>query len=116
METPYELPLWIIISAVVAGVLLLGIIILIMWKVRQLMKAHIEFSMCFLVLSEKVDTLVYNEIKTKICYFYMNALVPTSVETGFVQRHFVHLQSIYSSDIFSGPHDTCPAHSSVIYV
>lgn len=74
METPYELPLWIIISAVVAGVLLLGIIILIMWKVRQLIKAHIEFCMCFLVLSEKVDTLVYNEIKTKICYFYMNAL------------------------------------------
>ncbi|XP_024913241.1 integrin alpha-3b isoform X2 [Cynoglossus semilaevis] len=32
VETPYELPLWIIISAVVAGVLLLGIIILIMWK------------------------------------------------------------------------------------
>ncbi|XP_070845958.1 integrin alpha-3b isoform X1 [Chaetodon trifascialis] len=32
VETPYELPLWIIISAVVAGVLLLGIIILILWK------------------------------------------------------------------------------------
>ncbi|XP_028989113.1 integrin alpha-3b isoform X2 [Betta splendens] len=31
-ETPYELPLWIIISAVVAGVVLLGIIILILWK------------------------------------------------------------------------------------
>ncbi|XP_047464727.1 integrin alpha-3b isoform X2 [Mugil cephalus] len=32
VETPYELPLWIIISAVVAGVVLLGIIILILWK------------------------------------------------------------------------------------
>nr|XP_061807375.1 integrin alpha-3-like [Nerophis lumbriciformis] len=32
VETPYELPLWIIISAIVAGVLLLGIIILILWK------------------------------------------------------------------------------------
>ncbi|KAK2820761.1 hypothetical protein Q5P01_023720 [Channa striata] len=32
VEIPYELPLWIIISAVVAGVLLLGIIILILWK------------------------------------------------------------------------------------
>lgn len=34
VETPYELPLWIIISAVVAGIVLLGIIILILWKVR----------------------------------------------------------------------------------
>ncbi|XP_017157196.1 integrin alpha-3b isoform X1 [Poecilia reticulata] len=32
VEIPYELPLWIIISAAVAGLLLLGIIILIMWK------------------------------------------------------------------------------------
>ncbi|XP_061823511.1 integrin alpha-3b [Nerophis lumbriciformis] len=32
VETPYELPLWIIISAVVAGVVLLGIIIIILWK------------------------------------------------------------------------------------
>ncbi|KAM9424544.1 integrin alpha-3b [Pholidichthys leucotaenia] len=32
VETPYELPLWIIISAAVAGILLLGIIILILWK------------------------------------------------------------------------------------
>ncbi|XP_041829357.1 integrin alpha-3b isoform X2 [Melanotaenia boesemani] len=32
LETPYELPLWIIISAAVAGILLLGIIILILWK------------------------------------------------------------------------------------
>ncbi|XP_020567583.1 integrin alpha-3 isoform X1 [Oryzias latipes] len=32
VETPYELPLWIIISAVVAGVLLLAIIIAILWK------------------------------------------------------------------------------------
>ncbi|XP_061611298.1 integrin alpha-3b [Phyllopteryx taeniolatus] len=32
VETPYELPVWIIISAVVAGVLLLGIIIIILWK------------------------------------------------------------------------------------
>ncbi|KAM9772783.1 integrin alpha-3b isoform 1-T1 [Syngnathus typhle] len=32
VETPDELPLWIIISAIVAGVLLLGIIILILWK------------------------------------------------------------------------------------
>ncbi|XP_034415438.1 integrin alpha-3b isoform X2 [Cyclopterus lumpus] len=31
-EAPYELPLWIIISAAVAGILLLGIIILILWK------------------------------------------------------------------------------------
>lgn len=34
VEVPYELPLWIIISAAVAGILLLGIIILILWKVR----------------------------------------------------------------------------------
>uniref|UniRef100_A0A7N8XW53 Integrin, alpha 3b n=1 Tax=Mastacembelus armatus TaxID=205130 RepID=A0A7N8XW53_9TELE len=32
VETPSELPLWIIISAVVAGILLLGIIIIILWK------------------------------------------------------------------------------------
>ncbi|XP_074477189.1 integrin alpha-3b isoform X1 [Sebastes fasciatus] len=32
VEAPYELPLWIIISAAVAGILLLGIIILILWK------------------------------------------------------------------------------------
>uniref|UniRef100_A0A3B4TGA5 Integrin, alpha 3b n=1 Tax=Seriola dumerili TaxID=41447 RepID=A0A3B4TGA5_SERDU len=32
VETPYELPLWIIISAAVAGIVLLGIIILILWK------------------------------------------------------------------------------------
>ncbi|KAK5850641.1 hypothetical protein PBY51_001502 [Eleginops maclovinus] len=32
VEVPYELPLWIIISAAVAGILLLGIIILILWK------------------------------------------------------------------------------------
>lgn len=32
VETPYELPLWIIISAAVAGIALLGIIILILWK------------------------------------------------------------------------------------
>ncbi|XP_044193491.1 integrin alpha-3b [Thunnus albacares] len=32
VEIPYELPLWIIISAAVAGILLLGIIILILWK------------------------------------------------------------------------------------
>ncbi|KAM9716645.1 integrin alpha-3b [Menidia menidia] len=32
VETPYELPLWIIISAAVAGILLLGIIIVILWK------------------------------------------------------------------------------------
>ncbi|KAI9518585.1 hypothetical protein NQZ68_035955 [Dissostichus eleginoides] len=32
LEVPYELPLWIIISAAVAGILLLGIIILILWK------------------------------------------------------------------------------------
>ncbi|XP_034426036.1 integrin alpha-3b isoform X1 [Hippoglossus hippoglossus] len=31
-EKPYELPLWIIISAAVAGILLLGIIIIILWK------------------------------------------------------------------------------------
>lgn len=34
VEVPYELPLWIIISAAVAGIFLLGIIILILWKVR----------------------------------------------------------------------------------
>nr|XP_057917211.1 integrin alpha-3b [Doryrhamphus excisus] len=32
VETPYELPLWIIISAAVAGIVLLGIIIIILWK------------------------------------------------------------------------------------
>ncbi|XP_069012001.1 integrin alpha-3b isoform X1 [Embiotoca jacksoni] len=32
VETPHELPLWIIISAAVAGILLLGIIIVILWK------------------------------------------------------------------------------------
>ncbi|XP_029311996.1 integrin alpha-3b isoform X2 [Cottoperca gobio] len=32
VEAPYELPLWIIISAAVAGILLLAIIILILWK------------------------------------------------------------------------------------
>ncbi|XP_074518763.1 integrin alpha-3b [Halichoeres trimaculatus] len=32
VEVPYELPLWIIISAIVAGVLLLGIIIIVLWK------------------------------------------------------------------------------------
>lgn len=32
VETQYELPLWIIISAAVAGIVLLGIIIIIMWK------------------------------------------------------------------------------------
>lgn len=32
VETLYELPLWIIISAAVAGIVLLGIIILILWK------------------------------------------------------------------------------------
>ncbi|CAB1457680.1 unnamed protein product [Pleuronectes platessa] len=32
VEAPYELPLWIIILAAVAGVLLLGIIIIILWK------------------------------------------------------------------------------------
>lgn len=34
VEVAYELPLWIIISAAVAGIVLLGIIILILWKVR----------------------------------------------------------------------------------
>ena len=34
VEVLYELPLWIIISAIVAGIILLGIIILILWKVR----------------------------------------------------------------------------------
>lgn len=32
VEIPYELPLWIIISAAIAGILLLGIIIVILWK------------------------------------------------------------------------------------
>ncbi|XP_054454741.1 integrin alpha-3b [Anoplopoma fimbria] len=32
VEAPYELPLWIIISAAVAGIVLLGIIIIILWK------------------------------------------------------------------------------------
>uniref|UniRef100_A0A3Q2P1S2 Integrin, alpha 3b n=1 Tax=Fundulus heteroclitus TaxID=8078 RepID=A0A3Q2P1S2_FUNHE len=32
VEIPYQLPLWIIITAAVAGIVLLGIIILIMWK------------------------------------------------------------------------------------
>lgn len=34
VKIPEKLPLWIIISAAVAGIVLLGIIILIMWKVR----------------------------------------------------------------------------------
>uniref|UniRef100_A0AAV2LA49 Uncharacterized protein n=1 Tax=Knipowitschia caucasica TaxID=637954 RepID=A0AAV2LA49_KNICA len=32
VDPQYELPLWIIISAAVAGIVLLGIIIIIMWK------------------------------------------------------------------------------------
>uniref|UniRef100_A0AAQ4PKZ5 Integrin, alpha 3b n=1 Tax=Gasterosteus aculeatus aculeatus TaxID=481459 RepID=A0AAQ4PKZ5_GASAC len=36
VEAPYELPLWIIISAVVAGILLLGIIIVILWKAKRM--------------------------------------------------------------------------------
>ncbi|KAM9560357.1 integrin alpha-3b [Salvelinus alpinus] len=32
VETPYEVPLWIIIVAVVAGILLLGVISIILWK------------------------------------------------------------------------------------
>lgn len=36
-ETPYEVPLWIIIVAAVAGILLLGIISLILWKVFALL-------------------------------------------------------------------------------
>jgi hypothetical protein len=31
-ETPYEVPLWIIIIAAVAGILLLGVISIILWK------------------------------------------------------------------------------------
>ncbi|CAG04405.1 unnamed protein product, partial [Tetraodon nigroviridis] len=37
---PYELPLWIIISAAVAGILLLGIIILILWKCGFFQRAN----------------------------------------------------------------------------
>ncbi|XP_037319598.2 integrin alpha-3b isoform X2 [Pungitius pungitius] len=40
VETPYELPLWIIISAVVAGILLLGIIIVILWKCGFFQRAN----------------------------------------------------------------------------
>ncbi|XP_073346034.1 integrin alpha-3b [Pagrus major] len=40
VETPYELPLWIIISAAVAGILLLGIIILILWKCGFFQRAN----------------------------------------------------------------------------
>ncbi|XP_049916529.1 integrin alpha-3b [Epinephelus moara] len=39
-EAPYELPLWIIISAAVAGILLLGIIILILWKCGFFQRAN----------------------------------------------------------------------------
>ncbi|XP_058476580.1 integrin alpha-3b [Solea solea] len=40
VEVPYELPLWIIISAIVAGVLLLGIIIVILWKCGFFQRAN----------------------------------------------------------------------------
>ncbi|XP_042363978.1 integrin alpha-3b [Plectropomus leopardus] len=40
VEAPYELPLWIIISAAVAGILLLGIIILILWKCGFFQRAN----------------------------------------------------------------------------
>uniref|UniRef100_A0A3Q3VQM3 Uncharacterized protein n=1 Tax=Mola mola TaxID=94237 RepID=A0A3Q3VQM3_MOLML len=40
VEVPYELPLWIIISAVVAGIFLLGIIILILWKCGFFQRAN----------------------------------------------------------------------------
>ncbi|KAM3592384.1 uncharacterized protein V6R79_017677 [Siganus canaliculatus] len=40
VEVPYELPLWIIISAAVAGILLLGIIILILWKCGFFQRAN----------------------------------------------------------------------------
>uniref|UniRef100_A0A665VX64 Uncharacterized protein n=1 Tax=Echeneis naucrates TaxID=173247 RepID=A0A665VX64_ECHNA len=40
VETPYELPLWIIISAAVAGILLLGIIIVILWKCGFFQRAN----------------------------------------------------------------------------
>ncbi|KAG8566557.1 hypothetical protein GDO81_013298 [Engystomops pustulosus] len=46
---PAELPLWIIIVAVVAGVLLLGLIILILWKVRQ--PIPINVALLFLVFT-----------------------------------------------------------------
>lgn len=40
VEVPYELPLWIIISAAVAGIVLLGIIILILWKCGFFQRAN----------------------------------------------------------------------------
>ncbi|XP_044035670.1 integrin alpha-3b isoform X2 [Siniperca chuatsi] len=40
VEASYELPLWIIISAAVAGILLLGIIILILWKCGFFQRAN----------------------------------------------------------------------------
>ncbi|XP_068439237.1 integrin alpha-3b isoform X2 [Clinocottus analis] len=40
VEAPYELPLWIIISAAVAGILLLGIISLILWKCGFFQRAN----------------------------------------------------------------------------
>ncbi|XP_068161196.1 integrin alpha-3b [Antennarius striatus] len=40
VEVPYELPLWVIISAAVAGILLLGIIILILWKCGFFQRAN----------------------------------------------------------------------------
>ncbi|KAK9529885.1 hypothetical protein VZT92_012455 [Zoarces viviparus] len=40
VEAPYELPLWIIISAAVAGILLLGVIIVILWKCGFFQRAN----------------------------------------------------------------------------
>ncbi|KAF1374059.1 hypothetical protein PFLUV_G00245330 [Perca fluviatilis] len=40
VEAPYELPLWIIISAAIAGIVLLGIIILILWKCGFFQRAN----------------------------------------------------------------------------
>ncbi|XP_028423117.1 integrin alpha-3b [Perca flavescens] len=40
VEAPYELPLWIVISAAIAGIVLLGIIILILWKCGFFQRAN----------------------------------------------------------------------------
>lgn len=56
VEIPYELPLWIIISAAVAGILLLGIIIFILWKVRLLIVA----ALITLCISEDFEQIAQN--------------------------------------------------------
>lgn len=45
-ELPYKAPLWIIIVSVLAGVILLGLIIILLWKVRNFLcfnTSHVPF-------------------------------------------------------------------------